>query len=44
MALNILGSFSLVMDSLHLLQLGMLRLGDLKEGDYLELTENEIRV
>ena len=44
MALNILGSFSLVMDSLHLLQLGMLRLGDLKEGDYLELTESEIRV
>ena len=42
--LEVLGPLNLGHSAPHLLQLGMLRLGDLKEGDYLELTENEIKI
>jgi len=31
-------------ETLHLERIGRLSLGDLTEGDYLELTENEIKV
>ena len=42
--LNVFHSFDLIINSLHLQKMGVLSLGDLKEGDYLELTENEIKV
>ena len=42
--LNVFYSSDLIINSLHLQKMGVLSLGDLKEGDYLELTENEIKV
>jgi len=44
---EIVGIFSpadLTIETLHLKQLGRLNLGDIAEGDYLELTENDIKV
>ncbi len=42
--MDILSSMDLDIETLHLEQIGRLSLGDLTEGDYLELTENEIKV
>ena len=42
--MDIFYSIDQSIERLHLQQLGRLSLGDLKEGDYLELSENEIKV
>ena len=42
--MDIFSSVDLAIETLHLKQIGRLSLGDLTEGDYLELTENEIKV
>ena len=42
--IDIFFSVDLAIETLHLQQIGRLRLGDLPEGDYLELTENEVKV
>ena len=42
--LDVFHSFDLIINSLHLQKMGILSLGDLEEGDYLELTENEIKI
>jgi 16S rRNA U516 pseudouridylate synthase RsuA-like enzyme len=42
--INIFSSVDLAIETLHLQQIGRLSLGDLPEGDYLELTENEVKV
>tara|TARA_B100000609_G_C16936510_1_gene291935 strand:- start:55 stop:381 length:327 start_codon:yes stop_codon:yes gene_type:complete len=42
--MDIFSSVDQSIERLHLQQLGRLSLGDLIEGDYLELSENEIKV
>ena len=42
--INIFSSVDLAIETLHLQQIGRLSLGDLPEGDYLEFTENEVKV
>ena len=42
--IDIIAPLDLPIKTLRLQQLGRLSLGELAEGDYLELTENEVKV